>query len=158
MTLRSINPATGGINGEYREMPPEEVATLLAHAHHTFQQWRKLSIAERAVPMRAAARLLRERARIYARLMAEEMGKPVTEGIAECEKCAATCDYYAENAERFLAPEIVAVDGNATRSFVAFQPLGVVLAVMPWNFPFWQVMRFTAPALMAGNGAVLKHS
>jgi succinate-semialdehyde dehydrogenase/glutarate-semialdehyde dehydrogenase len=158
MTLRSINPATGATNGEYSEMSGQEVAAVLARADHAFRQWGKRSIPERAEPMRAAGRLLRERARQYARLMAEEMGKPITEGIAECDKCATTCDYYAENAERFLAPEIVATDGHGQRSFVAFQPLGVVVAIMPWNFPFWQVMRFAAPALMAGNGAVLKHS
>jgi succinate-semialdehyde dehydrogenase/glutarate-semialdehyde dehydrogenase len=158
MTLRSINPATGATNTEYSEMSAEEIAAILIHADQAFRQWRRRSIPERAEPMRAAGRLLRERARQYARLMAEEMGKPITEGIAECEKCATTCDYYAENAGRFLAPEIVATDGQGQRSFVAFQPLGVVLAVMPWNFPFWQVMRFAAPALMAGNGAVLKHS
>jgi succinate-semialdehyde dehydrogenase / glutarate-semialdehyde dehydrogenase len=158
MTIRSINPATGATNGEYGEMSSEEVATVLAHANHAFQEWRRRSISDRALPMRAAGRLLRERARQYARLMAEEMGKPVNEGVAECEKCALTCDYYADNTERFLAPEMVSTGAEGARSFVAFQPLGVVLAVMPWNFPFWQVMRFAAPALMAGNAAVLKHS
>jgi succinate-semialdehyde dehydrogenase / glutarate-semialdehyde dehydrogenase len=158
MTFRSVNPATGALNGEYGEMSGEEVSKVLAHAHHAFIEWRRRSIADRAVPMRAAGRLLRERARQYAHLMADEMGKPVTEGVAECEKCALTCDYYAENAERFLADEVVATGPERTRSFVAFQPLGVVLAIMPWNFPFWQAMRFAAPALMAGNAAVLKHS
>lgn len=158
MAFRSINPATGAINGEYAGMGGDEVSTILGLAEHAFQEWRKRSVSERAVPMRAAGRLLRERARQYAPLMAEEMGKPVTEGVAECEKCALTCDYYADNAERFLAPEVVAAGADRTRSFVAFQPLGVILAVMPWNFPFWQVVRFAAPTLMAGNGAVLKHS
>src|SRR6202040_3369196 len=92
----------------------------------------------------------------YARLMAEEMGKPVRDGVAEVQKCADGCDYYAENAEHFLAPEIAKTE--ARKSFVAFQPLGVVLAIMPWNFPFWQVFRFAAPGLMAGNAAVLKHA
>jgi succinate-semialdehyde dehydrogenase/glutarate-semialdehyde dehydrogenase len=108
--------------------------------------------------MRTAGRLLRERARQHARLRAEEMCKPVNEGVAECEKCALTCEYYADNAERFLAPEFVSTGAEGPRSLVAFQSLGVVLAVMPGTFPFWQVIRFAAPALMAGNGAVLKHS
>ena len=151
MAFRSINPATGAINGEYAGMGGDEVSTILGLAEHAFQEWRKRSVSERAVPMRAAGRLLRERARQYAPLMAEEMGKPVTEGVAECEKCALTCDYYADNAERFLAPEVVAAGADRTRSFVAFQPLGVILAVMPWNFPFWQVVRFAAPTLMAGT-------
>jgi succinate-semialdehyde dehydrogenase/glutarate-semialdehyde dehydrogenase len=106
--------------------------------------------------MREAATILRARAGEFARLMGEEMGKPVRDGRGEAEKCAWVCDYYAEHAERFLAPE--AVETDARESFVTFQPLGVVLAVMPWNFPFWQVFRFAAPALMAGNTAVLKHA
>src|ERR1700726_4055720 len=106
--------------------------------------------------MRRAADVLRGNAREYARLMAEEMGKPIRDGIAEIQKCAGGCDYFAENAERFLAPEPVATE--ARKSYVAFNPLGVVLAVMPWNFPFWQVFRFAAPALMAGNAGVLKHA
>lgn len=106
--------------------------------------------------MRQAASILRAGADEFARLMAEEMGKPVRDGRAEAEKCAWVCDYYAENAGRFLAPEYVETD--AQESFVTFQPLGVILAVMPWNFPFWQVFRFAAPALMAGNTAVLKHA
>jgi succinate-semialdehyde dehydrogenase/glutarate-semialdehyde dehydrogenase len=106
--------------------------------------------------MSRAAALLRERREEYAALMATEMGKPVLQGSAEVEKCAWVCDYYAEHAERFLAAE--AVDSDASRSYVAYQPLGVILAVMPWNFPFWQVFRFAAPSLMAGNTAVLKHA
>jgi succinate-semialdehyde dehydrogenase/glutarate-semialdehyde dehydrogenase len=106
--------------------------------------------------MRNAAAVLEERAGAYARLMAEEMGKPVRDGRAEARKCAWVCEHYAENAERFLADEPVETDARA--SFVAFRPLGVVLAVMPWNFPFWQVFRFAAPGLMAGNAGLLKHA
>jgi succinate-semialdehyde dehydrogenase/glutarate-semialdehyde dehydrogenase len=106
--------------------------------------------------MRQAAQVLRSNAAEYAHLMAEEMGKPVRSGTAEVQKCALGCDYYAANAERFLAPEVVKTE--ARKSFVTFQPLGVVLAVMPWNFPFWQVFRFAAPGLMAGNATVLKHA
>src|SRR6266446_2320696 len=106
--------------------------------------------------MKRAAQLLREQADAYATLMTQEMGKLVKDGRAEAEKCAWACDYYADNAEQFLQPEII--ETEARKSFVTFQPLGVVLAVMPWNFPFWQVFRFAAPALMAGNAGVLKHA
>ena len=106
--------------------------------------------------MQRAAHILRENAHEYAVLMAQEMGKPIKDGRAEAEKCAWVCEYYAEQAETFLQPEIIPTD--ASKSFVTFQPIGVVLAVMPWNFPFWQVFRFAAPALMAGNTGVLKHA
>jgi succinate-semialdehyde dehydrogenase/glutarate-semialdehyde dehydrogenase len=113
-------------------------------------------MAERAQRMHQAAKLLRDQASAYALLMAQEMGKPVQDGRAEVEKCAWVCDFYAEQAAQFLRPEVV--ETEASRSFVTFQPLGVILAVMPWNFPFWQVFRFAAPALMAGNAGVLKHA
>ena len=106
--------------------------------------------------MHAAGKVLRGRQEDYAKLMTAEMGKPITQGRAEAEKCAWVCDYYADNAETFLASQ--AVETDASKSFVAFEPIGVVLAVMPWNFPFWQVLRFAAPALMAGNAGLLKHS
>src|ERR1700728_5502796 len=106
--------------------------------------------------MHQAAKVLRENAGKYADLMAREMGKPIRDGVAEVQKCVAACDYYADNAEQFLATEPVKTE--ARKSHVIFQPLGVVLAVMPWNFPFWQVFRFAAPALMAGNGGLLKHA
>ena len=156
MTIRAVNPATGETIEEYQETSPEEVDRILHGADRAFHEWRRTSVQERAARLREAARLLRERAAEYARLMALEMGKPITAGRAEVEKCALACDYYAENGPRFLEPEMVETD--ARRSFVAFRPLGVVLAVMPWNFPFWQVFRFAAPALMAGNTAVLKHA
>jgi succinate-semialdehyde dehydrogenase/glutarate-semialdehyde dehydrogenase len=156
MTIRAVNPATGETIEEYPETPPEEVDRILHAADAAFHAWRRTSVQERAARLREAARLLRERAPEYARLMALEMGKPVRAGRAEAEKCALACDYYAENGPRFLAPEMVETD--AGRSFVAFRPLGAVLAIMPWNFPFWQVFRFAAPALMAGNAAVLKHA
>jgi succinate-semialdehyde dehydrogenase/glutarate-semialdehyde dehydrogenase len=132
------------------------VSAAIDSAHAAFLGWRETSFAERAAHMRKAAALLRDRARDYGRLMALEMGKPIRDGIAEAQKCATGCDYYAENAERYLADEIV--ETSPRKSFVAFRPLGVVLAVMPWNFPFWQVIRFAAPALMAGNAGVLKHA
>jgi succinate-semialdehyde dehydrogenase/glutarate-semialdehyde dehydrogenase len=156
MAFPVVNPATGERIREYPEAKPREVRAAIEGAHAAFLGWRRTPFAERARPMREAARLLRAQAPKHAVRMAEEMGKPVRDGRAEVEKCAWACEFYAENAERFLAPEPVATD--ARRSFVAYGPLGVVLAVMPWNFPFWQVFRFAAPALMAGNAAVLKHA
>src|SRR2546430_502658 len=128
----------------------------LAEAHNAFLEWRERPIAERALPMRALAALLRERSDRYARLATLEMGKPIAEAKAEIEKCAFGCEHFAENAAGYLADE--EIRANARRSIVAFQPLGVVLAVMPWNFPFWQVVRFVAPAFMAGNAGLLKHA
>jgi succinate-semialdehyde dehydrogenase/glutarate-semialdehyde dehydrogenase len=137
-------------------MPAQQVAETIEKAHAAFLSWRKTGFAQRAPLMHAAARVLRARARELAQLMAREMGKPVRGGMAEIEKCAGGCDFFADNAERFLARENI--ETEASRSFVTFNPLGVVLAVMPWNFPFWQVFRFAAPGLMAGNAGVLKHA
>jgi succinate-semialdehyde dehydrogenase/glutarate-semialdehyde dehydrogenase len=156
MAIESINPATGEVLERYDEMTRPQVGAAIDSAHAAFLAWRDTSFTDRARHMRKAAALLRERSRDYGRLMALEMGKPIRDGIAEAQKCAVGCDYYADNAERFLADEIV--ETSPRKSFVAFRPLGVVLAVMPWNFPFWQVIRFAAPALMAGNAGVLKHS
>jgi succinate-semialdehyde dehydrogenase/glutarate-semialdehyde dehydrogenase len=156
MAIESINPATGKRIRAYDEMPASEVDAIVDRAHQAHIDWRETSFSDRSQRMRAAARILRERAAEYARLMTEEMGKPIKDGRAEAEKCAWACEYYAEKAEEFLSPIPVATD--ASKSFVAFEPIGVVLAVMPWNFPFWQVFRFAAPALMAGNAGVLKHA
>lgn len=156
MTLTVVNPATGKTITTYEELTPAETSDVIAQAHNAFLDWKQTSFVERARLMKRAAHILRERANEYAVLMAQEMGKPVKDGRAEAEKCAWACDYYAENAEAFLRPEVIQTD--ASKSYVAFQPLGVVLAVMPWNFPFWQVFRFAAPALMAGNAGVLKHA
>jgi succinate-semialdehyde dehydrogenase/glutarate-semialdehyde dehydrogenase len=156
MPLRSVNPADGSLVREYAETAPDRTAEALAAAARAFEGWRRTTFAERSAALRRAAALLRERKAELARLMALEMGKPVAQGRAEVEKCAWACDHYAEHAERLLAPEAVATD--ASRSYVAFEPLGPVLAVMPWNFPFWQVFRFAAPALMAGNVGLLKHA
>jgi succinate-semialdehyde dehydrogenase/glutarate-semialdehyde dehydrogenase len=156
MSLQSINPATDELVREYRETSDEEVTTILLEASCAAAGWRRTSFADRAPKMRRAADLLDERKDELARLMAVEMGKPVAAGRSEAEKCAWVCRYYADNAERFLAPEPAESDGR--KSFVAFLPLGPVLAVMPWNFPFWQVFRFAAPALMAGNAGLLKHA
>ena len=154
--ISAVNPATEEVIASFDAFGPDEVEMALAEAQDAFLDWRERPIAERAVPMRALARVLRERSERYARLATLEMGKPITEAKAEIEKCAFGADHFAQNAARYLADE--EIRANARRSIVAFQPLGVVLAVMPWNFPFWQVIRFAAPALMAGNAAVLKHA
>ncbi|MGE0552893.1 MAG: NAD-dependent succinate-semialdehyde dehydrogenase [Gemmatimonadales bacterium] len=156
MSFVSINPATGKRVAEYQATTPAEVRQAIKTADQAQRAWRKTSFTERAEVLRAAGARLRADAGMLGRLMAEEMGKPAAAGKAEAEKCAWVCEYYAEHAERFLAPETVATD--ASNSFVAFEPLGVVLAIMPWNFPLWQVYRFAAPALMAGNAGVLKHA
>src|SRR3984893_4049589 len=156
MTWQTITPASGAVVASYEETLPDAVQAIIASAHQAYLEWRQTRFRERAALMRRAADVLRGNAREYARLMAEEMGKPIRDGIAEIQKCAGGCDYFAENAERFLAPEPVATE--ARKTYVAFNPLGVVLAVMPWNFPFWQVFRFAAPGLMAGNAGVLKHA
>ncbi len=156
MALEAINPATGETIQRYEEMSAEEVAEAIEQTHEAWTQWRHTSFEARAPLMRRAAAILRERKDEYARLMAEEMGKPLAQGVAEAEKCAWVCDYYADNAERFLQPQPIETD--ASTSYVTYQPIGVVLAVMPWNFPFWQVFRFAAPGLMAGNAGLLKHA
>ncbi|HEX4113907.1 MAG TPA: NAD-dependent succinate-semialdehyde dehydrogenase [Stellaceae bacterium] len=154
--IEAVNPTTGERIARYEEMSADAVKRAVETAHGQFRTWRTTNFAHRAGLMRQAAAVLRAKAKDYGRLMAEEMGKPVKDGIAEANKSALGCDYYADHAEQFLAPEIVPTD--ARKSFVAFQPIGVVLAVMPWNFPFWQVFRAAAPALMAGNAMVLKHA
>lgn len=156
MAIASINPATGKTLRTYEEMPVEQVQQTLEQAQQAHLAWRETAFAERARLMKAAAQVLRDRQESYASLMAEEMGKPLPQGRSEVDKCAWVCDFYADSAPAFLAPESVQTD--ASRSFIAYQPLGVVLAVMPWNFPFWQVFRFAAPGLMAGNAGVLKHA
>jgi succinate-semialdehyde dehydrogenase / glutarate-semialdehyde dehydrogenase len=154
--LQSINPSDGSVIREYPEASDADVARVLSEASSAFESWRRTTFDARAAVLRRAAALLRERRDALARLMALEMGKPVAQGRAEAEKCAGTCDYYAEHAARLLAPEPAATEARA--SYVAFEPLGPVLAVMPWNFPLWQVFRFAAPALMAGNVGLLKHA
>lgn len=156
MPIQSIDPTSGNIIASYDPMLPELVTTTIEQVHAAFLLWRDTAFVDRAVLMRKAARLLRENAGEYARIMATEMGKPLRDGIAEAQKCAWGCDFYADHAAGFLTAEMVSTE--ARKSFVAFQPLGVILAVMPWNFPFWQVFRFAAPGLMAGNAAVLKHA
>jgi succinate-semialdehyde dehydrogenase/glutarate-semialdehyde dehydrogenase len=156
MAIESINPATGEKLETYAQMPRATVDDIVARAHEAFLAWRRMSFEDRGQRLHAAARILRAKAESLAQLMAREMGKPLRDGIAEAQKCALCCEFFAENAAQLLAREPVKT--QARTSFVTFNPLGVVLAVMPWNFPFWQVFRFAAPALMAGNAAVLKHA
>lgn len=154
--IASINPATGQVVAEYPEHSPEQVEALLQRAADAQREWRRRPLPERVAVLKSAARLLRERKLQYGAVITLEMGKPIAEAEAEVEKCAWNCDFYADNAESVIGDEVIA--SNATLSKVVFDPLGLVLAVMPWNYPFWQVVRFAAPALIAGNGAVLKHA
>jgi succinate-semialdehyde dehydrogenase/glutarate-semialdehyde dehydrogenase len=156
MSIQSINPATGKILETFPETTSQEIELILSRARAAFHEWRAVPFATRAQTVQKAAGLLRARKTDYARVMALEMGKPIVQGEAEVDKCAWVCEYYAEHAEAFLTPQPRETDASA--SYVRFDPLGTVLAVMPWNFPFWQVFRFAAPALMAGNTAVLKHA
>ena len=156
MPIESINPATEEVLARYDPAAPEEIEAALAGGATAFQRWRELSFDDRGALFHRLAKTLRDEKTRLASLITLEMGKPITQAEAEIEKCAWNCDFYADNAARFLAHEHT--PSNATESYVAFAPLGVVLAIMPWNFPFWQVFRFAAPALMAGNTAILKHS
>ena len=154
--LQSINPANEELIQEYAEMSDSEVSKILEQTNSAYQEWKGTTFSYRSQLMKNAAKILRERKEEFAKLMTLEMGKPILQSKAEVEKCAWVCDYYAENAEKFLANELVKTDFS--KSYVSYQPIGVVLAVMPWNFPFWQVFRFAAPTLIAGNTGVLKHA
>jgi succinate-semialdehyde dehydrogenase/glutarate-semialdehyde dehydrogenase len=154
--LQSINPANEELIQQYEELNDDKIAKILAESNLTYNQWKLTSFSYRSTLMKNAAQVLRTNKVEFAKLMTLEMGKPILQSKAEVEKCAWVCDYYADNAEQFLANEIVKTEFS--KSYVSHQPLGVILAVMPWNFPFWQVFRFAAPTLMAGNAAVLKHS
>jgi succinate-semialdehyde dehydrogenase/glutarate-semialdehyde dehydrogenase len=156
MSLRSVDPATGKTIQEYEEASPEAVTRILGASEAAFASWRATTFEHRAAIVAQAGTLLRERAEELAVLMAAEMGKPLPQGRSEVEKCATCCDHYARHAAGYLADEEVATE--AKHSYVRYEPLGPVLAVMPWNFPFWQVFRFAAPALMAGNVGLLKHA
>lgn len=154
--LEVINPADGTLVRRYPEANLRDARDAVARAHRDQIVWQKTGFTVRRRCMQTAAAVLRRRSRELAQLMTLEMGKPVSDALAEIEKCALVCEYYAEGAEAMLAAEITLA--NTTRSYWVHRPLGVVLAVMPWNFPFWQVFRFAAPNLMAGNAGVLKHA
>lgn len=156
MSIRSINPTTEEVIQTFESYPQRQIDTLLEQAHNAFYHWRATSFAERSSLFKRLASYLRDHQTRLAMIATREMGKPIAQAEAEIAKCALCCDFYAANAEQFLAPQHVASTG--TESYVEFQPLGVILALMPWNFPYWQVMRFAVPALMAGNTGVLKHA
>lgn len=156
MPIASINPSTGETLKTFTALIESQIEEKLQRAADTFHLYRRTPFAERELMMFRAAEILETDKQEFARIMTTEMGKPIKGAVQEAEKCALVCRYYAENARRHLADQTV--ETNATRSFVHFQPLGPVLAVMPWNFPFWQVFRFAAPALMAGNVGLLKHA
>jgi succinate-semialdehyde dehydrogenase/glutarate-semialdehyde dehydrogenase len=156
MTIEAINPATGQVIGSYDATPASALSGIVARAHQAFQSWRQAGFAQRAAPIRRVAELLRQNERHHAGLMAAEMGKPIRGGVEEVRACAWLCEHFADHSERMLASEAVATD--ASRSYIAFRPLGVVLGVQPWNWPYHQVFRMVVPALMAGNAVVVKHA
>lgn len=156
MKLTANNPFTGELLYSYNEMTASELASIVKSMQSSFSDWKNFTFEERSIPMRQLASLLRRDAVRWGKQITMEMGKPISQAVAEVEKCAWVCDFYAENAAKFLAPERVPTDGDD--SYIRYDPLGIILAIMPWNFPFWQVFRFAAPALMAGNCALLKHS
>jgi succinate-semialdehyde dehydrogenase / glutarate-semialdehyde dehydrogenase len=154
--MQSINPFTGQIIGEYPEYSPIEVEEIIAKVNHAFQSWKKTNFDQRASCMKNLQAKLLEKKEELAGIIVSEMGKIRREAIGEVEKCALVCGFYAEHAASFLKNESIKTE--ATESYISYQPIGTILAVMPWNFPFWQVFRFLAPALMAGNTGVLKHA
>ncbi|MDR4987936.1 MAG: NAD-dependent succinate-semialdehyde dehydrogenase [Bacteroidales bacterium] len=154
--LQSINPVCGSIIAEYAEHSMEASALIIGKCAKAQKLWEHTDFAVRKSVMKLVADLLRTNTEEYAKMITLEMGKPIVQSRAEVLKCASVCDYYADHAEAFLSNESVSTD--ASESYIAYRPLGVVLAVMPWNFPFWQVFRFAAPALMSGNGVLLKHA
>lgn len=157
MTLTSLNPATNETMKTYEEMDNATISNIIDAVADAYLDWQHIDFSNRRRLMLRAAELLGERTTEYGRLMALEMGKPIRQGVAEVEKCAWVCRYYAENAGEILKLERIPISGSV-ESYIRFDPLGIILAVMPWNFPFWQVFRFAAPALMAGNAGLLKHA
>ncbi len=156
MEFKSINPYNGQEIGRYAAQTEAETASMLAKAEEIFSTWRAVPLSERAQLMAKAGQVLRDNVEEYAKMITHEMGKPISESRAEVNKCAWVCDYYADHAAEFLADDIIETD--AQKSFVKHEPMGCVLAIMPWNFPFWQVFRFAAPTLTAGNTGMLKHA
>ena len=156
MNLISINPANNKKINSYEEISKDSINQIIDSSFNTFLEWRNKSFSYRAKKMRHLAELLKQKKDLLGLLMTNEMGKPIKQSIAEAEKCAWVCEYYADNAEKFLSQKEIPT--GSTKSFISFQPIGIVLAIMPWNFPFWQVFRFASPALMAGNVGILKHA
>ena len=156
MAIASVNPATGEVLKTFDALTSEQIENKIAKAHATFASYRLLPYSRRAQWMNKAAEILENEKEDLGRIMTLEMGKPIRAAVAEAAKCATACRYYAENTERLMADEVV--ETGARRSLVKYQPIGPILAIMPWNFPFWQVFRFVAPGLMAGNVGLLKHA
>ncbi|MBX4196806.1 NAD-dependent succinate-semialdehyde dehydrogenase [Candidatus Pacearchaeota archaeon] len=156
MKITSINPATEEILKSYSLSPEKEIIAIVEKARKALLSWKDKSVQERTRSVASLASMLRRKSTELATLMTNEMGKPIKESQAEIEKCAWLCDYFAQNAPAFLQPEIIKTE--AKKSYVAFEPLGIILGIMPWNFPFWQVFRYAIPALCAGNACILKHS
>lgn len=156
MLIQSINPSTGKIEKIFNEYSQKEVLNIVDDADDAFKNWKETAFVQRSELMKNTANILRKKKNELGKILTLEMGKPITQAISEVEKCAWVCDYYADNAEHFLTKEIISTD--AAESYIQFDPLGVILAVMPWNFPFWQVFRFAVPSLMAGNTCILKHA
>lgn len=154
--IQSVNPSNNEVIKSYQEISDNELQNTLEKMQIAFEEWKEKPFSFRSSLFKKAAEVLRKKREDYSQLMTLEMGKPIAQSRAEIDKCAWVCDYYADNAEKFLNDEIISTD--ATKSFVTYQPLGVILAVMPWNFPFWQVFRFAVPTLMAGNVGLLKHA
>jgi acyl-CoA reductase-like NAD-dependent aldehyde dehydrogenase len=154
--IKTINPATGEEINSYSVMETEEIKRITSYGRSAFTKWKSVDLSERALYMRKLGRVMRRNKDQYAKIITEEMGKPIRQSIAEIEKCTWVCDYYSEHAETFLRDELVPTEFR--KSFISFEPLGVIACIMPWNFPFWQVMRFAVPVITAGNVAILKHS
>jgi succinate-semialdehyde dehydrogenase/glutarate-semialdehyde dehydrogenase len=154
--IQSINPYTEEVMKEFDLMTEGEINEQISRSRQAYHAWKDVPIQERTAAVKRLGDHLRAEKRKYAEIMTREMGKPIKESLAEVEKCAWLCDYYAENGERFLKPEDIKTE--AKKSYIAFQPLGLVLAIMPWNFPFWQAFRFGVPAVFAGNVVLLKHA
>src|ERR687895_1778904 len=154
--VETVNPATGKVIAKYQNMTDDQIREKVKNARSALKGWKSLDIGERCSLTRNLGRIMRRNKGEYAKLITEEMGKPVRQATAEVEKCAWLCDYYSETAEAFLRDELVPTEFR--KSFVCFEPIGLVAGIMPWNFPFWQAMRFAVPALTAGNVEIMKHS
>lgn len=156
MLIETVNPFNGKVIKTYERTTISETKVIISKLHESYLSWKNVSFNERSLFLQKISDILREEKEECAQLMAIEMGKPISQGRAEIDKCARACEYFAKNGQRFLQPEII--ETNAKKSFVSFQPIGIILAIMPWNFPFWQVFRCAAPSLMAGNTILLKHA
>ncbi len=156
MEFKSINPYNGEVVGRYTSLTQKELEERLSNSQKAFASWRNVPLTDRCKLLKKAATVLRDNVEEYARMITLEMGKPLKESRSEVTKCAWVCDYYAENAPAFLADETISTDAH--KSYVRHDPIGGVLAIMPWNFPFWQVFRYAAPTLTAGNTGLLKHA